>query len=159
MVRPLHRSQSARCRPLIVPDREKNALAREARATQEKMERRMKGDVGGKGGGAGGKECSARDGGRRRGAAERGKRGVKDIGNRGIRELRTVRTVAAAADARSLSLGDQRPLDERVSWWGYRVRSRLPPRRRRRRLDIRAPPGCTVLESGLKSADIDATVV
>lgn len=38
---------------------------------------------------------------------------MKDIGNRGIRELRTVRTVAVAADARSLSLGDQRPLDER----------------------------------------------
>lgn len=52
---------------------------------------------------------------------------MKDIGNRGIRELRTVRTVAAAAaDARSLSLGDQRPLDERVPWWGYRVRARLP---------------------------------
>lgn len=59
------------------------------------------------------------------GGGERGKRGVKDIGNRGIRELRTVRTVAAAADARSLSLGDQRPLDERVPWWGYRVRPRF----------------------------------
>lgn len=122
----------------------------------------MKGDVGGKGGEreGGGEEARCESGGAE-GAegGERGKRGVKDIGNRGIRELRTVRTVAAAADARSLSLGDQRPLDERVSWWGYRVRSRSPPRRRRRRLDIRAPPGCAVLESGLESADRAATVV
>jgi len=86
------------------------------------------------------------------GGGERGKRGVKDIGNRGIRELRTVRTVAAAADARSLSLGDQRPLDERVSWWGYRLRSRSSPRHRRRRLGIRAPPGWAALQSGLESA-------
>lgn len=97
--------------------------------------------------------------GRRGKGGKRGTRGVKDIGNRGIRELRTVRTVAAAADARSLSLGDQRPLDERVPWWGYRVRPRSPPRRRRRRLDIRAPPGCAVLEPGLESADRAATVV
>lgn len=75
--------------------------------------------------GRGGGEARCEGG--RGGGGERGKRGVKDIGNRGIRELRTVRTVAAAADARSLSLGDQRPFDERVSWWGYRVRSRSPP--------------------------------
>lgn len=49
---------------------------------------------------------------KRRGQTRKERR-VKDIGNRGIRELRTVRTVAAAADARSLSLGDQRPFDEK----------------------------------------------
>lgn len=65
---------------------------------------------------------------------------MKDIGNRGIRELRTVRTVAVAADARSLSLGDQRPLDERGVMVGV-SRARSPPRRRRRCLGIRASPG------------------
>ncbi|KAL2722229.1 hypothetical protein V1478_009092 [Vespula squamosa] len=54
----------------------------------------------------------------------------------------------AAADARSLSLGDQRPLDEGCRGGDMR----MPPRPRRcRRLAIRAPPGWVRLRVRLRS--------